>query len=154
VIVAKNLMSLSIIVAEAGLAWALVSILTRTPIPLATQMSTILWTVFVIAVNLALGTVRSIQAPRRIVPGQAQQRRTTPTNRTSGLLIMLVLFGSMALQFPVTFLCRYFGNPWLGVWIFGPLAVASIAAYVLLLLNADRFILAHRDVFAEELCKI
>ena len=154
VIVAKNLMSLSIIVAEAGLAWALVSILTRTPIPLSTQISTILWTVFVIAVNLALGTVRSIQAPRRIVPGQAQQRRTTPTNRTSGLLILLVLFGSMALQFPVTFLCRYFDNPWLGVWIFGPLAVASIAAYLLLLLNADRFILAHRDVFAEELCKI
>ncbi len=154
VIVAKNLMSLSIIVAEAGLAWALVSILARTPIPLSTQISTILWTVFVIAVNLALGTVRSIQAPRRIIPGQAQQRRTTPTNRTSGLLILLVLFGSMALQFPVTFLCRYFGNPWLGVWIFGPLAAASIAAYLLLLLNADRFVLAHRDVFAEELCKI
>jgi ABC-2 type transport system permease protein len=154
VILAKNLMSLSIIFAEAGLAWALVSILTRTPIPLSTQISTILWTVFVIAVNLALGTVRSIQAPRRLVPGQAQQRRTTPTNRTSGLLIMLILFGSMALQFPVTFLCRYFDNPWLGVWIFGPLAVASIAAYLLLLLNADRFILAHRDVFAEELCKI
>ena len=154
VIVAKNLMSLSIIVAEAGLAWAIVSILTRTPIPLSTQISTILWTVFVIAVNLALGTVRSIQAPRRITPGQAQQRRTTPTNRTSGLLILLVLFGSMALQFPVTFLCHYFDDPWLGVWIFGPLAVASVAAYVLLLLNADRFILAHRDVFAEELCKI
>ena len=154
VIVAKNLMSLLVIVAEAGLAWALVSILTRTPIPLPTQISTILWTVFVIAVNLALGTARSIQAPRRFTPGQAQQRRTTPTNRTSGLLIMLVLFGSMALQFPVTFLCRYFGNPWLGVWIFLPLAVASIIAYLLLLLNADRFILAHRDVFAEELCKI
>jgi len=154
VIVAKNLMSLSIIAAEAGMAWALVSILTLTPIPLSTQISTILWTVFVIAVNLTLGTVRSIQAPRRFTPGQAQQRRTTPTNRTSGLLIMLVLFGSMALQFPVTFLCRYFGNPWLGVWVFGPLAVVSIAAYVLLLLNADRFILAHRDVFAEELCKI
>ncbi len=154
VIVAKNLMSLLVIVAEAGLAWALVSILTRTPIPLPTQISTILWTVFVIAVNLALGTVRSIQAPRRFTPGQAQQRRTTPTNRTSGLLIMLVLFGSMALQFPVAFLCKYFGNPWLGVWIFLPLAVASIIAYLLLLLNADRFILAHRDVFAEELCKI
>jgi len=154
VIVAKNLMSLSIIVAEAGLAWALVSILARTSIPLSTQISTMLWTVFVIAVNLALGTVRSIQAPRRFVSGQAQQRRTTPTNRTSGLLMMLVLFGSLALQFPVTFLCRYFGNPWLGVWIFLPLAMASIAAYLLLLLNADCFILAHRDVFAEELCKI
>jgi ABC-2 type transport system permease protein len=136
VIVAKNLMSLAVIVAEAGLAWILVSMLTRTPIPLAIQVSTGLWTILVIGVNLALGTMRSIQAPRRFVPGQAQRRRSTPTNRTSGLLIMLVLFGSMALQFPVTFLCRYFDNPWLGAWIFGPLAFAAVAAYALLLYNA------------------
>ena len=153
VIVAKNLMSLAVIVAEAGLAWILVSMLTRTPIPLAIQVSTGLWTILVIGANLALGTMRSIQAPRRFVPGQTQRRRSTPTNRTSGLLIMLVLFGSMALQFPVTLLCRYFDNPWLGAWIFGPLAFAAVAAYALLLHNADRFILAHRDVFAEELCK-
>lgn len=153
VIVAKNLMSLAVIIAEAGLAWVLVSMLARTPIPLATQISTGLWTIFVIGVNLALGTMRSIQTPRRFVPGQAQRRRITPTNRTSGLLIMLVLFGSMALQFPVTLLCRYFDDPWLGAWIFGPLAFAAVAAYALLLHNADRFILAHRDVFAEELCK-
>ena len=153
VIVAKNLMSLAVIIAEAGLAWVLVSVLARTPIPLATQVSTGLWTVFVIGVNLALGTVRSIQAPRRFVPGQAQRRRATPTNRTSALLILLVLFGSMALQFPVTLLCSYFDNLWLGAWIFGPLAFAAVAAYALLLRNADQFILAHRDVFAEELCK-
>jgi ABC-2 type transport system permease protein len=153
VIVAKNLMSLAVIVAEAGMAWVLVSMLTRTPIPLAIQVSTGLWTILVIGANLALGTMRSIQAPRRFVPGQAQRRRSTPTDRTSGLLIMLVLFGSMALQFPVTLLCRYFDNPWLGAWIFGPLAFAAVAAYALLLHNADRFILAHRDVFAEELCK-
>jgi hypothetical protein len=146
-------MSLAVIVAEAGMAWVLVSMLARTPISFATQVSTGLWTIFVIGANLALGTMRSIQAPRRFVPGQTQRRRSTPTNRTSGLLIMLVLFGSMALQFPVTLLCRYFDNPWLGAWIFGPLAFAAVAAYALLLHNADRFILAHRDVFAEELCK-
>ena len=97
--------------------------------------------------------MRSIQAPRRFIPGQVRGRQTTPTNRTSGLLILLVLFGSMALQFPVTLLSRYFGDPWLGAWIFGPLAAAAVAAYALLLRNAEQFIMAHRDVFAEELCK-
>jgi ABC-2 type transport system permease protein len=154
VIVAKNLMSLTLIVAEAGAAWVLVSLLTRAPIPLATQVSTGLWTIFVIAANLALGTMRSIQAPRRFIPGQVRGRQTTPTNRTSGLLIVLVLFGSMALQFPVTLLSRYFGDPWLGAWIFGPLAGAAVAAYALLLRNAEQFIMTHRDVFAEELCKV
>ena len=47
----------------------------------------------------------------------------------------------------------YFGAPWLAVWIFGPLAVAAVFAYVLMLRNAERLILAARDVFAEELCK-
>ncbi len=154
VIVAKNLMSLTLIVAEAGLAWLLVSLLTRTPIPAATQISTGLWTIFVIAANLALGTMRSIQSPRRFIPGQMRGRQTTPTNRTSGLLILLVLFGSMALQFPVALLSRYFGNPWLGAWIFSPLAAAAVAAYALMLRNAEKSILAHRDVFAEELCKV
>lgn len=153
VIVAKNLMSLILIVLEAGLAWTLVTLLAQEPIPMATQISTALWTIFVIAANLALGNLRSIQAPRRFIPGQMRGRQTTPTNRTSGLLILLVLFGSMALQFPVVLLSRYFGNAWLGAWIFGPLAAGAVAAYALMLHNAERYILAHRDVFAEELCK-
>jgi ABC-2 type transport system permease protein len=156
VIVAKNISSLALIVTEAGLAWALVTFLQRMPIPLATQVSTVLWTVFVIALNLALGTLRSIQAPRRFVPGQVRQRRgapAVPTNRTSSLLILLVLFGSMLLQAPVSFLCHYMNMPWLAAWIFGPLALAAVGAYALLLHNAERLVLAHRDVFAEELCK-
>jgi ABC-2 type transport system permease protein len=153
VIVAKNLMSLSMIAGEAGLAWVLVSYLSRALIPISTQISTGLWTVFVIGANLTLGTVRSIQAPLRFIPGQARQQRGTPTNRTSGLLILLVLFGSVALQVPVIIASRYFNEPWLGVMIFGPLAAAAMSAYALLLLNAEKLVLARRDVFAEELCK-
>ena len=153
VIIAKNISSLTLIFTEAVLAWMLVSMLRRTEIPLPTYVSTALWTIFVIAVNLALGTLRSIQAPRRFVPGQARYRRGTPTNRTSGLLILLVLFGSLFLQVPITFLSRYMHLPWLAAWIFGPLAAAAITAYALLLHNAESLILSHRDVFAEELCK-
>jgi ABC-2 type transport system permease protein len=150
VIVAKNISSLALIVTEAVLAWGLVAFLRRTPIPLAVQISTALWTVFVIALNLALGTLRSIQAPRM------RQRRggpATPTNRTSGLLILLVLFGSLLLQVPIVFLGRHLNLPWLAAWIFGPLAVAAVTAYAMLLQNAERLVLAHRDTLAEELCK-
>jgi hypothetical protein len=112
-----------------------------------------LWTIFVIMANVTLGTLRSIQAPRKFSPGQVRQQRGTPTNRTSGLLILLVLFGSLLLQIPVVLLGRYLHQPWLAAWIFGPLATAAIVAYAVLLRNADRLILAHRDVFAEELCK-
>ncbi len=152
-IIAKNLSGLALAVTEAALAWALVVFLKRAPIPLATQVSTFFWTVFVIAANVTLGTIRSIQAPHKYVPGQARQRRGTPTNRTSGLLILLVLLGSVALQAPVIWLCRHFHQPWLAAWIFGPLAAAAIAAYGLLLHNAEKLVLSHRDVLTEELCK-
>ena len=129
VIVAKNLAQPGTDCYEAGLAWILVSMLARTPIPISTQVSTAFWTVFVIALNLALGTLRSIQAPRKFVPGKMPQQRGTPTGRTSGLLVFAVLFGSLFLQIPVALLCRYFDQPWLAAWIFGPLAAAAVAAY-------------------------
>ncbi len=153
VIVAKNLASLVLVVTEVVLAWILVLLLKRTPISLALGISTILWTVFVIMTNVTLGTLRSIQAPRKFSPRQVRQQRGTPTNRTSGLLILLVLFGSLLLQIPVLLLCRFFHQPWMAAWIFGPLAVAAIVGYGVLLRNADQLMLAHRDVLAEELCK-
>lgn len=153
VIVAKNLVGLAMVLAEAGGAWILVSLLSQGRIPLSTQVATGLWTSFVIAANLALGTLRSIQSPRKFVPGQPQRRRGTPTGRTSGLLIFVVLFGSLALQFPVVFLCRYLHQPWLAAMIFGPFAAAAFSAYALVLLNAEKLVMDHRDVLAEELCK-
>jgi len=153
VVVAKNLMSLALMVAEAGLAWTIICVLGRATIPVSIQISTAFWTVFVVAMNLAIGTLRSIQAPRHFVPGQTRQQRATPSNRTSALLVLAVLFGCMLLQIPVAIASSYFGLPWLGAWIFGPLAVAAIFAYALMLRNAERLILAARDVFAEELCK-
>jgi ABC-2 type transport system permease protein len=154
VIVAKNIASLVLVVMQAVLAWTLVSFLSPSGIPFATQVSTILWTVFVIAANVALGTLRSIQAPRRYVPGQARRQRSTPTNRTSSLLILVVLFGSLLLQFPVVALSHHLDLPWLASWVFGPLAAAAVAAYWLLLQRAERLVLSHRDTFAEELCKV
>jgi len=154
VIVAKNLLSLALILVEAGLAWIVVSMLAHAPISQAMQVSTLLWIVFVIAANLSLGTFRSIQSPRKFVPGKMPQRRGVPGNRTSSLLVLLVLFGSLLLQVPVALLSRHFGNPWLAAWIFAPIAAVAVLAYALLLRNADRLILARRDLLAEELCKV
>jgi hypothetical protein len=59
----------------------------------------------------------------------------------------------MLLQIPVTMASSYLKQPWLAAWVFGPLAVAAVFAYALMLRNAERLILTHRDVLAEELCK-
>jgi ABC-2 type transport system permease protein len=153
VVLAKNLMSLAIIATQVGLAWTIICVLARAPVPASMQISTALWTVFVVAMNLAIGTLRSIQAPRHFVPGQGRQLRASPTNRTSALLVLAVLFGSILLQIPVAIASGFFSLPWLAAWVFGPLAVAAVFAYALMLRSAERLILANRDVFAEELCK-
>lgn len=154
VILAKNLASLVLIVGEAGIAWILVALLSHDPIPPAIQITTGLWAGFVITANLALGTLRSIQAPRRFIPGQTRQTRGAPTTRTSRLLIFVVLFGSLALEIPVVLLCHYLNEPWLAALIFAPLAAAGMVAYALMMYNADRLVLNHRDVLSEELCKV
>jgi ABC-2 type transport system permease protein len=153
VVLAKNLISMAVIVVQVGLAWIIICIMARVPVPVSMQIATAFWTVFVVAVNLAIGTLRSIQAPRHFVPGQGRQLRANPTNRTSALLVLAVLFGSMLLQVPVAVASNYFKLPWLPVWVFAPLAVAALFVYALVLRSAERRILIARDVFAEELCK-
>ena len=73
-------------------------------------------------------------------------------SKTSGLLVLAILLTSILLQVPVTLLCRHFHNLWLGAVIFAPLAAAAIAAYAMMLRNADSLVRTHRDLFAEELC--
>jgi ABC-2 type transport system permease protein len=154
IVIAKNIASVILLLIQVLIAWAVVFVLGTSAIPFPAQISVAFWTVFVIASNLTLGTVRSIHAPRKFIPGQARQTRSTPTNRTSGFLVMGVLFGSVFLQIPVNLLGSYFHQPWLAALVFALLAAAAIIAYALLLRNADRLILTHRDVFSEELCKV
>jgi ABC-2 type transport system permease protein len=152
VILAKNIASLALLGAEAILAWCVVAAVATVPIPLSTQISTFLWVIFMLFANLTLGTLRSIQAPRKITLAQARRMRSPTAGKTSGLLVLAILFGSILLQVPVTLICRHFHNPWLAVVIFAPLAAIAVAAYALLLANVDRLILTHRDTFAQELC--
>lgn len=153
VVLAKNLMSVTVIAVQVGFAWIIICALARAPVPISMQISTVFWTVFVVATNLAIGNLRSIQAPRYFALGQGRQFRTSPTNRTSALMVLAVLFGCMLLQIPVAFASSYFKLPWLAAWIFGLLAAAAVSVYALILRSAERLILAARDVFAEELCK-
>ena len=152
VILAKNIASLAWLILESALACGLVSVLATAPIPFATQISTVFWIVFMLFANLALGTLRSIQAPRKIAIAQARRVRNPSASKTSGLIVLAILFGSMLLQLPVTLLCQHFHNPWLAAVIFAPLAAAAVAVYALLLSNADHLILTHRDTFAQDLC--
>jgi ABC-2 type transport system permease protein len=153
VVIAKNIASMFLPLASIVLTWAVVLWITPTPIPAATHISTALWALFVVAVNLTLGTVRSIQAPRRFVPGKTPRSRAS-SGQTSGLLVIAVIFGSLFLLFPIIILGRYLHDPWLAVPIFLILDAGALFGYAVMLRQSDQLMLNHREVFTEELCKI
>jgi ABC-2 type transport system permease protein len=152
VVVAKNIASAILLTVEGTLAWLIVAWLATAPIPLSTQIATVFWIAFIVFSNLAFGTLRSIQAPRKVALAQTRQLRPVAQSKTTGLLVLAVLIGCILLQIPVTYLCRRFHNPWLAAAIFAPLAVVAISMYALLLRNVDRLMLTHRDTLAQELC--
>jgi ABC-2 type transport system permease protein len=154
VIVAKNMTQLTLVAVESAAAWALVVLMAQHPIPLSAQVAAGLWLIFFVAANLAFGTLRSIQAPRRYIPGQSRQiKQTTPTNRTSSLLVLAVLLGGLILQAPVTYAGHHFHLPWLGAAVFSVLAASAVGLYVLLLDSAENLTVKYRDRLTEELCK-
>jgi ABC-2 type transport system permease protein len=154
VIVAKNMMQLALVAVQVTVAWSLVAIMAESPIPLSVQVAAGLWLIFFVATNLTFGTLRSVQAPRRYIPGQSRQlKQTTPTNRTSSLLVLAVLLGGLILQAPITFLGNYLHLPWLGVAVFSVLAAGAVGSYVFLLREAESLIVKYRERLTEELCK-
>jgi ABC-2 type transport system permease protein len=154
VIMAKNLAQLTLVAIVVSVAWSLVELQARNPIPLSVEVAAGLWLIFFVSTNLAFGTLRSIQAPRRFIPGQSRQlKQTTPTNKTSSLLVLAVLLGGLILQAPVTFAGHYFHLPWLGAAVFSVLAAAAVGCYILLLQSAESLTLKYRDRLTEELCK-
>jgi ABC-2 type transport system permease protein len=154
VIVAKNMMQLALVAIQVTVAWSLVVVMAQHPIPLSVQVAAGMWLIFFVAANLAFGTLRSIQAPRRYIPGQSRQlKQTTPTNRTSALLVLAVLLGGLTMQAPITYAAHYFHLPWLGAAVFSVLAAAAVGCYVLLLQSAESLTMKYRDRLTEELCK-
>jgi ABC-2 type transport system permease protein len=154
VVLAKNLASLTLLGFEAAVAWVIALSMSVVRVPVSTQVAALLWVVFVLAVNLTLGTVRSIQSPRKMMTAQARQLRSAPASRTSALLVLAVVLASMLLQVPVMRLSRHLHAPWLGAGIFAVLALAGIAAYVMMLRNVDALMLRNRDVIEQELCGV
>jgi ABC-2 type transport system permease protein len=154
VIAAKNMMQLTLVAIQVTVAWSLVVLMAQSPIPLSAQVAAGLWLIFFVATNLSFGTLRSLQAPRRYIPGQSRQlKQTTPTNRTSALLVLAVLIGGLIIQAPVTYASHHFHLPWLGAAVFSVLAAGAVGSYVLLLRSAESLTMKYRDRLTEELCK-
>ncbi|HEY0786478.1 MAG TPA: hypothetical protein VGD62_11445 [Acidobacteriaceae bacterium] len=153
VLLAKNLVHLLFLALEIVLAWTLILARLHRQISAATEAGAALWTLYLLFLALGLGTLRSMQAPRRYVPGQSRQS-AAPANASNMLLLLGVLGASFLLQIPVALLAEHLGRPWLPSAVFAPLAAGALLGYLLVLSRADRLLLRYRERLSEELGRL
>jgi ABC-2 type transport system permease protein len=150
VLFAKNLITFLTLTLQIVLTWIIVSVALRVPTA-ATTVTTILWFIFTITVNTAIGNARSLTAPKRVELGKPSGRQASPISAfmAMGILAACALLGAIIQE-----LALYLENPWIAPPILALLACCGVAFYALSLTRAERIALDHREALSEELCKI
>jgi ABC-2 type transport system permease protein len=150
VLIAKNLVNSSVILAEVLFALAAVSLILGGLPTAAMLVPTMLWVAFALLVNLSVGNLRSLLAPMRFELGKT---RRAPMAKGGALISLGVLLGTIGLGIPILFACRYFHQLWLASLIFILLDAAAVLAYLTVLARVDSIAANHREDLVEALCK-
>jgi ABC-2 type transport system permease protein len=149
IMLAKNLFGFAIALIEAVVVYAVLCIVARPPAPLIT-IATLCWLVFAILVNVTIGNMRSIIAPKKMDPSKLSRRQASQLSGLMSIGIFLVLG---AIGAGILFLASFLDQPWLPIPIFLALAIGALALYITGLNKLDDLALTHRETMLEELCK-
>jgi ABC-2 type transport system permease protein len=149
ILIAKNLMTVSILLCELALCVALVGWrvgLPTTPVLFATMAAV----VFSIVGQLTIANWASLSYPRKIEFGKMQGQR----NSGMSVLILLgmqILFGGVGGV--ILFSGRWTGNPWLPAEIFAVLAAAAVGGYVSSLDSFTQLAEEKKEILIDALCR-
>ena len=149
ILIAKNLMTVSILLCELALCVALVGWrvgLPTTPVLFATLAAV----VFSIVGQLTIANWASLSYPRKIEFGKMQGQR----NSGMSVLILLgmqILFGGVGGV--ILFSGRWTENPWLPAEIFAVLAAAAVGGYVSSLDSFTQLAEKKKEILIDALCR-
>jgi len=149
ILIAKNLMTISILLLEIVLCVTLVGwrvSLPTTPVLFATLAAI----VFSIVGQLTIANWASLSYPRKIEFGKMQGQR----NSGMSVLILLgmqILFGGVSAL--VFFSGRWSGNPWLPAEIFAVLAAAALGGYFSSLEAFTQLAEKKKEILIDALCR-
>ena len=149
ILLAKNLFSFVISAIEAVIVYIVLSFVTGPP-PLMMTAAALCWLVFAVLVNVTVGNIRSIIAPKKMDPGKLSRKQAS---QFSALMSFGILFLLAVLGFGMIVLGEHLNLPWLPIPVFLTLAIAAAIVYVLGLNHLDALSLKHRETMIEELCK-
>ena len=150
IVVAKNLFTVILIVAEIAITSAVV--LSSNAVPPASMLCSIyLWVAFTLLLSLTVGNIRSVYSPRVVDLSKMRQGKQSQINVLLGLLLLLLC---LALGAGVIYLSRHVEHPWLPVPVFAVLTVGALTFYRMNLNHISQIALDRREVISAELCRI
>jgi ABC-2 type transport system permease protein len=150
VMLAKNLLMTILLMLEIALIYgATLSLHIHTPPALAA--ATLTWTAFTFLINLAIGNLRSMIAPKGVDPSKVRRQNVSAVSSFLSIGIILV---SGVLGQSAIFLCQIFHTTlWAAAAAFLVLTVLAFLLYTLTLRRMDRVAFDHVETLVRELSK-
>jgi ABC-2 type transport system permease protein len=149
IVVGKNLTHMTVLAGEMVLVWIGVSLLFRRPSP-AMTVTTIAGILFAAPLNLAVGNLLSLYAPKKIAFETFGRQRASQVTVLTSFGVQLVVF---VLGAAVFVLGRYYRDLWISAGLFLALAVVSFGMYFFVLGRVDGVAQRRREILTGELCK-
>jgi len=149
ILLAKNLAHACVLALETVLVWLAVCLVFRPPAP-GVVLASLAGLFFALVVNLSVGDLLSLSAPKKIDYGTFGRQRASNTTVFASFGVQIAIFGLGAL---VLLTARHYGKFWLATALFLALSAAALAAYALVLNRADQLALARRETLISELAR-
>jgi ABC-2 type transport system permease protein len=141
IVLAKNLMHATVLLAEAAFAWVLVTFLYGRP-AIDVTVATLAGLLFAAPLNFTAGNLLSLYSPKRVEVSAIGRQRASQVTVLLSLVVQLVI---VAVGVAAFLLARVFHNYWIATLLFLVLATLSFSVYSVVLKRADTIAIERRD---------
>jgi ABC-2 type transport system permease protein len=149
IVLGKNLTHTAILICDIAIAWLAVTLLYGPP-RVDVAVASLAGLLFAAPLNLTIGNLLSIYAPKKIDFAAFGRQRASQTTVLASLGVQILVMGVGA---GIFLAARSYGNYWIAVVIFMLLAAISICIYALTLGRIDSIALQRREILVAELCR-
>lgn len=149
IVLAKNLMHAAVVLADAALAWLLITVLYGRP-AFDVAVATLAGLLFAAPLNFAAGNLLSLYSPKRIDVSTIGRQRASQVTVLISLVVQLVI---VAVGLAAFMLAHLYNNFWIATLLFLVLACLSLSMYSVVLKRADIIAIERREALVSELCR-
>lgn len=146
---AKNVMGFLLALVETAAVILIVALVAVRPSP-ADVIFAVVWVLGALLFVTTVGNLRSVAAPKRVLPGRSIRRAQSQVSVWMSLGILAACAGLAALM---QLLAWYLHTAWLGLLLVALFAAAAAFTYAQGLRHIERYAMEHRDTLFEELGK-